>query len=236
MNAEQILNINDVLATSYRSALPIPDPTRADTALLLIDIQHLAEPAYIEKTAVAAGLPEKGVKHALADYDLRFRKAVSNCRKVLEAARASGIPPIHVKIQSLSLQARDTSDLHKRLGWRFAPGNPATEFLPETAPREGEIVITKTASGAFAGTALDSTLRNMGIEHVYICGFVADECVETTARVALDLGYRVKIISDATTTYHADAAEFTINKFKGFGFTQEAEDVVRAFSQMCDTP
>ena len=226
------LSIEDVLATSYLSAVPPSEATKANSALLLVDIQHLAEPAYLASKAVKAGLPEGAVADALADYDARFKRALSNCVKVLETARAHGVAPVHVKIQSLSSCARDTGALHRRLGWRFPPGDPATEFLPETAPLPGEIVITKTASGSFAGTSLDSTLRNMGVEHLFICGFVADECVETTARAALDLGYVVKIVSDGTTTYRADAAAYTMNKFTGFGFTMSAEDVIELFARM----
>lgn len=220
------IGIYDVLATSYGEIVTPPIPTLQDSAVLFIDIQQLAGPDYLQEKAEAAGLPAGDVKNALADYRVRFEGAVANCKAVLETARRVGFAPIHVKIQSSCGNARDTGPLHRSMGWTFAPGDKTTEFLPETAPNEGEIVITKTASGAFSGTGLDSTLRNMGIKHLFMCGFVTDECVETTARVALDLGYRVKIVQDATTTYDNNNYLHVIQKFSGFGMTQTAAECI----------
>lgn len=226
------LGMTDVLATSYGNIQAPPEATLENSALLLIDIQHLAEPAYLLGNAVKAGLQAEDVKAALIDYEARFNAALKTSRAVLEAARAAGIPPIHVKIQALSHQARDTSLLHSRMGWLYPPSSPATRFLEPTKPQPDEIVITKTASGAFTGTGLDSTLRNMGIEHVFLCGFMTDECVETTARVALDLGYVVQIIEDATATYHAESHHATIDQFQSYGFTQPASKTIASFQQM----
>lgn len=226
------IDITDVLATSYFEAKAPPEITQKNAALLLIDIQHLATPEYLHNKAIKGGLSSIDVKEALADYTVRFEAAVEECRNVLCAARANNIPPIHVKIQSASADARDTGPVHRRLGWEFPPSNEATKFLDAARPLEGEIVITKTASGAFTGTSLDTVLRNMGIQHLYICGFVTDECVETTARVALDLGYVSKIIRDATTTYQASSYQNVIEKFEAFGFTQRADEVRTIFESV----
>lgn len=226
------ISINDVLATSYLSVKNPPEMTKANTALLLIDIQNLATPEYLAKSAIEAGLDKDGVERALADYEERFHSAVKNCTRLLNAVRQSGVVPIHIKIQSLSGDARDTGAMHRRLGWQFPPNAYATQFMDEVSPKDGEIVITKTASGAFSGTSLDRTLRNMRIEHVLICGFVTDECVETTSRVAVDLGYVVKIVADATTTYHREAAEFTLAKFGAFGLTATTNALVATLQNL----
>lgn len=226
------IGINEVLATSSLNPRTPPLPTRENTVLLLIDIQHLAEPSYHVKNAVAAGMDEHDVRAALADYEARFNAAVGNASRVLDAARAAGIPPIHVKIQAMSAQGRDTSFLHSWLGWNFPPGSPATQFLEATKPTEDEIVITKTASGAFTGTSLDSTLRNMGVEHLIIVGFMTDECVETTTRVALDYGYVARVVSDATTTYHIESYQSTTGKLSSYGFTLTADEAIAELQMM----
>ena len=228
------IGINDILATSFTNAKMPPPATLANTALLLIDIQHLAEPSYMMGNALAAGLPEDEVRAALADYDARFYAALDKASQVLAAARAVGVPPIHVKIQALSCQGRDTSLLHSRMGWNYPPGSPGTRFLDPTRPNNDEIVITKTASGAFTGTALDSTLRNMGIEHLIVVGFMTDECVETTTRVALDYGYVTRVVSDATTTYHAESYRSTIGKLASYGFTLTANEAVAQLKAMAE--
>ncbi|HAE27281.1 MAG TPA: hypothetical protein DCG58_08990, partial [Hyphomonas adhaerens] len=58
------IGINDVLATSFVNPKAPPAATLDNTALLLIDIQHLAEPSYHVKNAVSAGLPEDAVQAA----------------------------------------------------------------------------------------------------------------------------------------------------------------------------
>jgi nicotinamidase-related amidase len=226
------IGINEVLATSFVNPRQPPPATLENTALLLIDIQHLAEPSYHLSNAVAAGLSEDAAKAALSDYEVRFSHAVVQAAHVLDAARSAGIPPIHVKIQALSCRGRDTSQLHSRLGWNFPPGSPATRFLEPTKPRPDEIVITKTASGAFTGTSLDTTLRNMGIEHLIIVGFMTDECVETTTRVALDYGYVARVVSDATTTYHLESYQSTIGKLASYGFTLTADEAIAEMKNM----
>lgn len=229
MNAKTEIGLLDVLMVSYTNAKAPPPLKKDNTALLLIDIQHLAEPSHLASKAIAAGLDPESVNSALKDYETRFNVALNNCAKLLEAARKTGIIPIHIKIQSLSKNARDTGALHRRMGWTFPPGDKATQFLDPVKPLDDEIVITKTASGAFTGTALESTLKNMGIEYVFICGFVTDECVETTARVALDLGFLTQIVSDATTTYFAESYLSTITKFASLGLTIETGALITTF-------
>ncbi len=226
------IGIYDVLATSYGEIVTPPVPTAQDTALLLVDIQYLSTPDYLQETAQAAGLAKTDIEKALADYRERFEGALINAKALLDTARNIGIAPIHIKIQSSCGNARDTGPFHRSMGWTFAPGDKTTEFLPQTKPKPGEIVITKTASGAFSGTNLNSTLRNMGIQHVFICGFVADECVETTARVALDLGYRVKLAQDATATYDNNCYLDTIQRFTRFGMAQTTAACIETFEKL----
>lgn len=226
------ITLNDVIASTYRTVAPPPPPTRQNSALLLIDIQTIASPPYLRRKAIAAGLDPAGVDAALADYAQRFGAALQRCRLVLDAARVAGISPVHVKIEALAGDASDTGVLHRHMGWMFPPGSEEAAFLPETAPLPGEIVVTKTASGAFTGTSLDRVLRNMGKSHLFVCGFMVDECVETTTRVALDLGYLTAVIADATTAYQQNAYDYTVAKLGWYGLTRSSEDVAAAFAAM----
>ena len=47
-------------------------------------------------------------------------------------------------------------------------------------------------------TALDATLKQHDVDHVYITGIATDYCVSWTAIDAVDLGYKTTIIIDAT--------------------------------------
>ena len=220
----------DVIVASYGLSetgvtMPYPPPTKATTALLLIDIQGLAAPDHLVEAAVQSGLPEDQVRAAVADYRQRFNDSLANCARVLRAAREHGVTPIHVKIQTLSADGRDTGMVNRMLGWNITPDKDDARFLPECAPEPGEIVLTKTVSGAFTGTTLDRVLRHMGIQYLYVCGFVTDECVETTIRDALDFGYLSSLVADATTTYFAEAHAFVIMKFSSFGLAPSTDQV-----------
>ncbi|NUT37267.1 MAG: isochorismatase family protein [Hamadaea sp.] len=72
----------------------------------------------------------------------------------------------------------------------------------------GEPVITKTSHNAFTTTNLQQLLTSAGVGEVVVCGIRTEQCVETTARVASDLGYDVTFVIDATATNpieHRDA-------------------------------
>lgn len=59
----------------------------------------------------------------------------------------------------------------------------------------------KHVHNAFTDTGLDHWLRQRDIRHLIIAGIRTEQCCETTARVASDLGYEVTFVSEATLTF-----------------------------------
>jgi nicotinamidase-related amidase len=94
-------------------------------------------------------------------------------------------------------------------GNAFDPANGLTTPMAElTAPRDGEPVLVKTAHNAFTTTRLQQILTRHGVGHLVVCGIRTEQCCETTARLASDLGYEVTFVTDATATTpcpHRDA-------------------------------
>jgi biuret amidohydrolase len=192
MNLEQIL---EKMAFHYDPIKLVPQ----ETALVLIDMQKLALSDYHVHNAVTYhGIPEAEAREAFEDFDRRFNKAIENAAAILNACRAKGIRPIHIKIESLSGDAADTGLLHKGVGFLVPPGTEWGQFIPAVKPLPGEIVMTKTCSSAFTGTMLNQVLRNLGIKEVIIVGFYTDQCVTTAARESADLGYITMLVEDAT--------------------------------------
>jgi len=226
------VSMRDILDAAYETKEPPPLPTIINTALLLIDVQNLASPEHLKESALKAGLPEDGIDSALADYSKRFYAAVANCATLLQHARQHSIACIHVKIEALSGSARDTGPAHRRLGWCYPPGSKETQFLSEVEPKDGEIVITKTVSGAFTATNLDSVLRHMGVQWLIIAGFESDECIEATGRVALDLGYLALFAEDASTAYEEDSHKHTMAKYQSWGLVRSTEKLVDMMSRL----
>jgi len=67
--------------------------------------------------------------------------------------------------------------------------------------RDGEPVILKDTRNTFTGTTLQAKLLALGVRRLAITGIQMEQCCETTARVAADLGYAVDFVIDGTMTF-----------------------------------
>lgn len=92
-------------------------------------------------------------------------------------------------------------------GTVFDPERGYVQLLPGLDPRPGEPVLTKSSHNAFTTTALQQLLTERGIREVVISGIRTEQCCETTARLASDLGYRVTFVLDATATNPIEAPD-----------------------------
>ncbi len=87
----------------------------------------------------------------------------------------------------------------------FAKGTWGGEFRDEFAPRDSDVVIRQHwGQSGFANTDLDMQLKQHGISHVVIVGLLANTCIELTARFAMELGYHVTLVRDATAAFTSE--------------------------------
>ena len=209
-----IMQENDPLRRDYHEAF-VENPRRRfhlenhNVALLCIDVQYLdAAPGHgVFADDNGGGVDEAG----RAYYFERLQRLVlPNMRRMQDTFRDHGLEVIHCRICALTRDGRDRSAGHKRLGLLAAPGSKEAEFLPEVAPAGDEIVVNKTASGVFSSTNLHFVLTNMGIRSLYLAGVYTNECVETTARVACDLGYFVTVVDDGCATVTPELHEASL--------------------------
>jgi nicotinamidase-related amidase len=83
-----------------------------------------------------------------------------------------------------------------------AKGTWGGEFRAEFAPKDGDIVVQQHwGQSGFANTDLDMQLKQHGISHVILVGLVANTCIESTGRFAMELGYHVTLVRDATAAF-----------------------------------
>jgi nicotinamidase-related amidase len=115
-------------------------------------------------------------------------------------------------------------------GTVFDPASGHVRLMDGLVPREGEPVITKTSHNAFTTTNLQQSLTALGIGEVVISGIRTEQCCETTARVASDLGFEVTFVTEATATNpieHRDApAGRGVAEILADPRTLPAEDVI----------
>ncbi|RMI32770.1 cysteine hydrolase family protein [Nocardia stercoris] len=84
----------------------------------------------------------------------------------------------------------------------FAEGSFGGQWYPPLAPTAGDVVAYEHwGMGGFANTDLDLQLRMRGVERIVLAGMTAPGCVESTARQALELGYLITLVTDATAAY-----------------------------------
>ncbi|GAA2983473.1 nicotinamidase-related amidase [Microbacterium terrae] len=87
-------------------------------------------------------------------------------------------------------------------GSPLAPGSPGNELVAVVAGREPALRVVKSVNSAFYGDPdLHGWLQEQGIGELVICGIQTNMCVETTARMAGNLGYDVTVALDATRTF-----------------------------------
>jgi len=130
------------------------------------------------------------VQHAIDDPAWGRRNqpdAEANIARLLAAWRARGAPVVHV--HHVSRDPRSTFQ-----GRGVEPKSCAP-------PRDGEPVILKHTPNAFAGTMLETILRDRGIGALVVTGFITNNSVETTVRVAATLGFHVRVVADACATF-----------------------------------
>lgn len=143
----------------------------ARTALLVVDVQMGFHE--IEARGVGRNNPQ----------------ALSHIAGLLAVFRSCGGLVIHVRHASTEPNSV------------FRPERPGYAGMPEAAAIPGEPVVVKTVNAAFIGTDLEQRLRDAGIVTVVIAGATTNHCVETTARMAGNLGFDVQLVRDATWTY-----------------------------------
>jgi nicotinamidase-related amidase len=86
-------------------------------------------------------------------------------------------------------------------GNSFDPASGHVRLIEPLAAAAGEPVLTKTSHNAFTTTSLQQLLTMRGVTDLVICGIRTEQCCETTARIASDLGYRVTFVTEATATH-----------------------------------
>lgn len=139
-----------------------------------------------------------------------LRRPIPAIRRCLSAARAAGLTVIHTRQgyrPDLADRPRWSAILAERrgsivgregpLGRILIRGEPGFEIIEELAPLPGEVVVDKTANGAFTGTDLERILTGRGVRALAFAGNTIDVCVHTSLREGNDRGYQCLLLPEA---------------------------------------
>ena len=101
------------------------------------------------------------------------------------------------------------------------------DLVPELNQQSTDLLITKHGWGAFTGTTLEGDLRSLGVTQIVLAGVATSIGVESTARVAYQLGFNVTFVTDAMTDLHLDAHNNSITRiFPRIGELATTEEVL----------
>lgn len=143
----------------------------SNPALILIDVQM----AFVEweRTGKRRNNPD----------------AVDNMARLLEAFRLRGLAIFHIRHASTEK------------GSALRPERSGYQPIPQTRELSGEPVLVKHVNSAFIGTDLEKRLRDAGHQTLVIAGITTNHCVETTTRMAGNLGFDAQLVRDACYTF-----------------------------------
>ncbi|MEM8646092.1 MAG: cysteine hydrolase family protein [Pseudomonadota bacterium] len=145
----------------------------SDTALLLIDVQQGVN------VLTHWGGPT-GRRNNL--------DAEPNMVKLLGAWRRSKLPVAYT--QHDSREAASPLKLSE----------PGGAWIDELTPEPSELVVCKDVNSGFIGTNLEIELRRRGVKRLVVTGFFTNMCVETTVRMAGNMGFDTYLVHDACAT------------------------------------
>ncbi len=114
--------------------------------------------------------------------------AEANIQTLMDAFRGSGLPVIFT--------AHDSRQAVSPLKL----GTPGGEFLDGIVPRSGELVIRKDINSSFVGTVLELELRRKSINRLVTVGYFTNFCVESSVRMAGNMGYDSYLLPEACAT------------------------------------
>ncbi|MDH3206641.1 MAG: cysteine hydrolase [Gemmatimonadota bacterium] len=129
----------------------------------------------VQKAAVAAG-------------PFQVDRVLENIAALLSAARKSGAEVVFVQHDGEPGESEE-------------PHTPGWEIHPAVAPEGDEPVFRKRFNSAFRETELHSYLQTRGVDALIIVGIQTEYCVDTSVRVAFELGYTVVLPEMTNTTF-----------------------------------
>lgn len=110
---------------------------------------------------------------------------LGNMKQWISNAREKGIEIIYVRHNDAE----------------FVTGSAGWQICDVIAPQEGDSIIDKHYNSVFKETNLHEHLQARGINQLLFAGMLTNFCVNASVTIAFELGYKVAVIENGTTTF-----------------------------------
>jgi nicotinamidase-related amidase len=186
------------------------------TGLVIVDMQYVdAHREYGLGKSLKESHPEVWEYY----FDRVESLVIPNIKRCLETFRQLRLQVIYLTIGAVLPDGGDMVPLRRPQGSPglsplfYHAGTFEHGILEELAPVEGELVINKTSRSAFNSTAIERTVRNLGLDALFFVGVTTSSCVDTSARDAADRGFKTVIVEDATAELDEPSHEAALRQF-----------------------
>lgn len=219
----RVINGIEVLTTIEELTEP------SQTAVIVIDVVNVV----VEKICSYEGAE---TPKATANAD-NLKAVIPPTKRLLDAAREKGVLITYAEFIQRSRYGvsmmngpnifchRDADEVNE-----IVEGTWEARTVDELAPRDGDIVITKSRGSAFYHTELDDVLRARGIRSLILTGVLSSGCVLFTACDTMQHGYYPVIPRECVATYtpedHRRAMGWMETKFAVY----DLEEILNAWS------
>ncbi|HEY7135771.1 MAG TPA: cysteine hydrolase [Acidimicrobiia bacterium] len=184
-----------------------------------VDLATLVAP---DHTAVLTMEMQRGVVGDLSPIpeladEVERAGVVKRAAELLGAARAHGARVVHCTAEFRADRAGSATNcpmlaVMARQPGHLLVGSDAARVVDALGPEPGDFVSSRLHGiSPFTGTALDATLRNLGVTTVVATGVSVNLGVLGLAIEAVNLGYRVVVATDAVAGVPRDYADLVMN-------------------------
>jgi nicotinamidase-related amidase len=177
------------------------------SALIVVDVQN----DFAHDEGVLAKRLNQDMTHVQA--------ALPHINDAIRASRSAGVPVIY--LQEIIAESTLLPNFMTLFGGidtvAVREGTWGAEFVDGLlAPESDEPVIRKPCYDGFQDSALDVTLRALGIRTCIYCGGATNVCVDATARHGFVNGYYTALLDDACGAANAEEHNATLDTFRRF--------------------
>ena len=204
---------------------------------MAVDLGELLDP---DHTALVTQEIQRGVigdLSPLPELATEAGKAVPFIAKLVDAARAAGVPVIHATAERRAdgLGANSNARIFQYMAKsapKLVPGSDAAAIVPEIKVADSDLVLPRLHGvSPFQGTELDFLLRNLGVRTIVGVGVSVNVAITNFAFDAVNASYQMVIPRDAVAGTPAAYAEQVLqHTLRNVATVVTSEDVLAAWS------
>lgn len=172
-------------------------------------------------------LSQGGKLWPLVEKVAKEQQLLEHMKQILDKARAVGIQVFYVPHHRSEpgdfkkWKHATPYQLRSAQAQVFAKDSWGGEWHPDFQPMPDDVMIKEHwAQSGFANTDLDQQLKQHGVQQVIVIGLLANTCIEGTGRFAMELGYHVTLVRDATAAFTHEMLR-AAHEFNGPTFASE---------------